>query len=316
MVPTDYSVEFLGSERELLSSTCLFADDVVCGCSCNDESALRVRQAVSFHPRARWMLLVRHGEIVAEWQIPDPPRVYVECDHESDDDSVIVRWKIEDAARRESAASGDSDEAEYWSLVQWRDRSGSWRGCAPRTPQRELVIPRSVFGASREVTIRVLVTSGIATGMGECSGPCGAPPQPFTPEAPRVVIASAGGAGVREEMPATLRAAVVGARAGAGGRLRWFAERGGELARGRTLDLRALPVGQTLVSASVIGSSDRVRGASWIVERTADDRFFLLRGDLHAAPGRARRDDPGGGEEPRGGERHRSTSHTHDERKL
>jgi hypothetical protein len=272
---------------------------------------VKFRQAVAFPPRSKWMLLVRCGETVGEWPVPDPPRVSVDCDHESDDGYVTVRWKI-DARGKGAARSKDPGETEYWSLVQWRDRSGDWRGCAPRTTDRELVIPRSVFGALREVAIRVLVTSGIATGVAECSGPCGAPPQPYAPEAPHIVLAGAGGE--RDELPATVRAAVVGPLAGAGGRLRWFAEGGGELARGRTLDLRALPVGQSLVSARVIGSADRVRGATWIVERTADDRFFLRRGDLHAASGRARRDDPGRGEEPRDGERHRSTTHTHDER--
>jgi hypothetical protein len=308
-VPTDYSVEFLGPERELLSSTCLFADDAGCGCCRDGESAVRFRQAVAFPVRSRWMLLVRCGETVADWPVPDPPRVSVECDHESDDEHVIVRWKIggKGAARRKRD-DGEPGETEYWALVQWRDGSGNWRGCAPRTTNRELVIPRWVFGASREVTIRVLVTSGIATGVAECTGVCGAPPLPYAPEAPRIVLVGAGGE--REELPAMLRAAVVGPVAGGGGRLRWFAEGGGELARGRTLDLRALPVGQSLVSARVVGSADRVRGGSWIVERTADDRFFLRRGDLHAASGRTRRDDPR--EEPQDGVRHRSTTHTHD----
>lgn len=314
-VPTDYSVELLGPKRERLSSTCLFADEVGCGCSCADDSTMRFRQAVSFRASARWMRLVRRGNAVAEWPIPDPPRVHVDCD--LDDDDVTVRWEIDpggpDAAGAKPDDRGDPDETEYWSLVQWRDRFGDWRGCAPRTRDRKAVIPRSVFGASREATIRVLVTSGIATGVGECSGRYGAPPQPHAPDAPRVVIATSGGAGARKELPATLRAAVIGARAGAGGRLRWFAEGGGELARGRTLSLRALPAGQSVLSARVVGSSDRVRGAAWIVERTADDRFLLLHGDLHGASGGARRDAPDAGEESRGGKRHRSTTHTHDE---
>jgi hypothetical protein len=302
-VPTDYSVEFHGPERERLSSTCLFAADVGCGCSCGDDkSGARFRQAVTFPPTAKWMLLLRCDEVVAEWPIPDPPRVYVECDHESDDRYVTVRWKID--------PGGDPGETEYWSLVQWRDRFGDWRGCAPRTRERELVVPRSVFGATRGAVIRVLVTSGMATGVGECSGEWGAPPQPYTPEAPRVVIASARVAGARVELPTTVRAAVVGGRAGAGGRMRWFREGGGELARGRTLDLRALPVGQTLVSARIVSATDRVRAGTWIVERTADDRFFLLRGDLHEK----RRDDPSSREEPRGDRRHRSTTHSHDEK--
>lgn len=301
-VETSYSVVFLDGDKRPLSSACLYADASGCGCGCDDAAPLRIRQAVAFPEGARTMLLLRCQETVERWPIPDPPNVEVGC--ERDEAAITVSWEID-------GGSDNDRDVEYWSLVQWRDHAGTWRGCAPRTRERTLAIPLSVFRATREVTIRVLVSSGIATGVAACTV-SREPQPPRGRHRPRVVLSVAPSAATRTELPASLRAAVVGARAGGAGRIRWFASDGGELASGRTLDLRWLPVGQTLVSARVVGSSDRVRPGSWLIERTQAGRFFLLHGDLR--PDDCKRSVPALADsaEPR----HRSTTHRHDEKEA
>ncbi len=334
-VTTDYRIEFVGEESEILSSTCLYADDLDCGgdcgcgCGCDDGGhgkAVRIRQAVPYPPGAARMRLTRCDETVEEWSIPEAPEVEVEveCDDREkyDRSEVMIRWNIGgsgDEPNPESSDDDDDGEYDYWSLVQWRDRLGTWRGCSLRTRQAEITVPRSVFGPGTDITVRVLVTSGIATGVAEWSGPCGSPPVASSPDAPRLVLTRGGTDAPRTELEGTLRVAVVGTRGGDAGTIRWHGSTGGELGRGRTLDLRALPVGQSVVTASVVGASDRVKRAQWLVERTRDGRFFLLKGDQHLPDPCAPPDEPDDGghdhdddADEDGEYRHRSTNHIHD----
>lgn len=300
-VETDYTIEFVDDDGRVLSSTCLLAADPGCGCGCGDGEAgpaVRIRQAVVFPARADRMALVRCGETVEEWPIPEPPKVTVEVEcgknvGKPGRSTVAVRWTIGATEGSSPETSDGGDGYGYWSLVQWRDRAGTWRGCAPRTQETELKLPRSAFGRERDLTVRVLVTSGIATGVGEWSGPCATPPVVVSsPEAPRLVLTRGRSHPRRPELGGTIRVAVVGTRSGGPGRIRWHGPNGGELGRGRTLDLGALPVGQTVVVASVVGAGDRVPAARWAIERTTDGRFFLLEGDQRPRQPNAPADDP------------------------
>lgn len=246
------------------------------------------------------MKLTKCDETIDTWEIPDPPEVKVDVDcgkdYEGSSEQVAIRWEAAETPNPERKGK----DVEYWALVQWRDRWGNWRGAAPRTQEHEITIPRSVFGPDQEIRIRVLVTSGIATGVAEWSGPCGEIPQPGTPDAPVVVVVGVAGDETRVELQHNLRAAVVGRQSGATGMIRWHDSNGGEVARGRSLDLRSLPIGQTTVSATLIGGSQRVSTSQWLVERTSDDRFYLLQGDQHpeAPCGPPDEPDDGGHEHP------------------
>lgn len=313
-VETDYVLEFVDEAGHRLSSSCLYTDDTGCGGCGGRTGVVSIRQAVPFPAGADRMRLLHCDESVEEWPIPEPPEVDVEvmCDH---DDVVNIRWDISDPGGGSPEAKKKSRD--HWALVQWRDRTGTWRGCAPRTQETEVIVRRAVLGSGRDVHIRVLVTSDIATGRAEWSGPCGTPPPPSSPDAPRLVLTRGKGEGTRTELAETIKVAVVGTRTGRRGAVRWHGSDGGELGRGRTLDLRVLPVGQTVVSASLVGASDRATAAQWLIERTPDGRFLLLQGDQHTPKPTAPPDEPGSGghdhEDDSGAEpRHLSDTHAHD----
>lgn len=297
-------------------------DDTECGCSRYDGAeATKIRQAVPFPARAQRMHLLRCDDLIEEWPIGEPPDVDVDVDCDDDgpyDSDVTISWDIKDSPEETTSETTGSDHHyDYWALVQWRDRFGTWRGLAPRTQEREISVRRSVLGPDRVVHVRVLVTSDISTGSAEWSGPCGAPPPPSGPDAPRLVLIGVADGGPRVQSRGTLKVAVAGSRARPRGTIRWHGSRGGELGRGRTLNLRALPVGQTVVTASLVGASERTPAAQWLIERTPDGRFFLLEGDQHPPDPCAPPDEPDddghdhdndGGAAPR----HRSATHTHD----
>ena len=62
----------------------------------------------------------------------------------------------------------ESESGSLWYLVQWLD-GDYWRGVAPRQQETSLLIPGQLFADSPELTVRVLATSGIATGIAEAT---------------------------------------------------------------------------------------------------------------------------------------------------
>ncbi|MPZ53754.1 MAG: hypothetical protein GEU79_13655 [Acidimicrobiia bacterium] len=310
--PTDYTIEFVDEEQRVLSSTCLNTDDdCCCGCGCGEGAtcrSVRIRQAVAFPTDAKEMRLLRCDELVDSWPIPDPPHVEVEVDCNGKyeeyhkENQVTIRWTVSDYDSTDPEAT--SDDRGPWALVQWRDRSGTWRGCAPRTRENEVTVARSSLGTEKEIHVRVLVTTGIATGVGEWSGPCGELAEPSSPGAPQVDIVAVPRGENRAELTTNPRAVVVGPRIGKRGNIRWHGSDGGELGRGRTLDLSRLPVGQTVVTASVVGAEDQVAPSHWLLERTGHNRFFVLSGDQHPDDPCAPPDDPddGGHDHPNNGD--------------
>lgn len=51
-----------------------------------------------------------------------------------------------------------------------------------------------------------------------------------------------------------------------------------ELGRGRTLDLRSLPVGYHALGAAVLDTGQGAAFAQWMIERTSGGEFILHRG--------------------------------------
>ena len=103
---------------------------------------------------------------------------------------------------------------------------------------------------------------------------------------PSIAIAAAGVDTRREgahELPRLL-GAVVQSPFGATlprAALRWYDARGAELARGRSLDLSRLAVGQHQITAVAAAEGAAAR---WLIERTRDGRFLLLVGDQKKKP--------------------------------
>jgi hypothetical protein len=184
-----------------------------------------------------------------------------------------------------SAEGEGVDAARLWFLLQWRDRRGVWRGVAPRTQRTEWEVPKSLWGrGSFPVAIRVLASSGIATGSAMCEVRFAFGGDRGTRGPRRVTIELAGvpSAGVGTvELPPIVRATVTGPEgATAGGDILWFGPRGGLYGRGRSFQLNAVPHGVHVLRASVENRGEGSGEGSWLIERTRDDRYFLHRGTI------------------------------------
>jgi hypothetical protein len=301
--PTRYRIELHGDDGRVLRSACLYAEHHGCGCNGPDRPPVRVRQAIPYAPRAGRMVLYDRDDELRSWELPEAPAVDVECQPDEDPNYLRLRWRVSPGATKASKRT-------YWSLVQWRDRLGTWRGVAPRLEGYDLRVPRRIAGMGNDVRYRVLVTSGIATGVGYWSGDCGEVPLD-RPEPPRVTLVGTGGARTSQDLPRLATAAVIGAGE-LGGKLRWFGPGGGEIARGPRLDLSRLDPGFNVVTAQVTGTERSVPAAQWLIERTSDDRFVLHVGQVG---GRDTRDDeePDRDHQHDHDQRHHHHSHTHDE---
>lgn len=278
---TDFGVEFLDAKGQVLRHARLYAGGAGCGCGCADTTwPLRIRQALAFDPNARTMVLYECDKPVQQWPIGEPPKVElsVRGHDEPKARQLDLGWKVSGA---EAGAGG------RWFLVHWRDAHGTWRGVAPRTQAQRMEVPKHLFGKSGLVVLRVLACDGLATGQAGWEG-----------RLDRATDRPSGNAGASDvvlagvdlkargalALPGLLRATVFDATGASlrAGSLRWFDAHRAELARGRTLNLESLPVGQhqiTLAAPHLAATT-----ATWLIERRRDGRFLLLAGDQKTRP--------------------------------
>ena len=279
---TAFSVELQDKAGNVLRTTRLYADATCCGCRPTVRSHMRIRQGVAFDPRAHTLVLYEKDDVIGEWSVGDPPPVSVECSDDPAADAVRVAW--------DTQGPEDAKPRELWFLVQWRDDRGTWRGCAPRTQERELVVPKPLFAGQRQVAIRVLASAGIATGVGQCEVEL-EPREPSPARRSRLEITLAGvSTPPKEPVELAPRIRVV-ARSPQGAmvsqpEVRWYDEQGGEIGRGRSFNLRKLPEGPTLLSAAVFERGQGSGTARWLIQRTPTGKFRLLHGTTQAEPRR------------------------------
>ncbi|WP_299902800.1 M66 family metalloprotease [uncultured Ruegeria sp.] len=276
---SNFVVDLLDENGKVLRSACVFIEDVGCGCSCNSGKwPMRIRQAVPFHPKARKLVLYECEDIIGSWPVTDAPTVNVAVSGTgADRDTLEIRWELAHAP----------PGAEIWYLVQWRDRRGTWRGLAPRTQANTMSAPKRLFWRQKTIAIRVLATTGISTGEGHWEGSTRVPPTPPTDNdagGSDVDISIAGIPAATPgtfEIPALLRSRLLH-RSGATvptTNQRWYGSDGGEIGRGRHLDLRNLKIGEHLITATVLEVGMGVGSGTWHVERTKTGRFLLHIGD-------------------------------------
>lgn len=196
---------------------------------------------------------MREGdEVVHEEDIPEPPGVEVRCRVDAKTKEHVVSWKPVGRIR---------EGEELWYLVHYQERDGSWRGVAPRTADTEIRIPWRLLGRRRSVPVRVLATSGIATGVGECTLEIDEPVRDETtiavlePTGPSTVV----GVGVLDGWGASIPDPDV----------TWFDEAGREVGRGKTLDVTSLSDGADVVYA--VSRSESSRPATAQVKVARDD---------------------------------------------
>ena len=240
---TQFSAEFLDRDREVLDCAPLRCSCTGSDCHCWPKV---LRTAIRVPPGARWMVVWEKEQKLHEEEIPDPPAVKV-TGTEPEEKGLLLRWR--------------SDPAEgLWYLVQWLDRrAGVFRGVAPRTQERSLLIPRSLFTEGTELTVRFLATARLSTGMAEAvvDLPNHVPPQPSLDI---------------QQTSSILRAVATDAagREVSGARVSWYDGQGAEVMGGSEIDLRTLPLGRHVVRAVVRGLGSRTIAKSWLVERTRE----------------------------------------------
>lgn len=165
-VPTEFSLEFLDKDSKVLSCAPLHQFCLHCQPTCWPK---RFRQNAAFPEGARSMVVWEDRHKIYEEVIPEPPQVVVSADLKKVNEvpGIAVRWY---ASALSESESKEQRTEELIFLVQWHDAKGDWRGAAPRTKERELFIPLSLVQLKTKqdnLRIRVLATSGIATGCGE-----------------------------------------------------------------------------------------------------------------------------------------------------
>ena len=276
-VPTEFSLEFLNRDLKVLSCVPLHQLCLHCQPTCWPK---RFHQNVAFPDGARWFIIWEDRQKIYEEIIPDPPRILVTAELKKVQDvpGIAVRWQAFSPSKGDSKEQGA--EGRIY-LVQWHDTKGNWRGTSPRTNECKIFIPLSLLQLQpkqQNLQIRVLATSGIATGCGEAEiGNLEIPP-------PKIKLILHGEHQISSTKGKTfisplLRITTLGedGTVTGGDNIRWFDEQGREIGRGRTLDMRSLAHGQHVVSADAIHLGAGTARASWRVERTENGVRILKR---------------------------------------
>ena len=245
--PTPFTAEILGKDGRPLVCASLYhsgtAERKRCGCLGGNCWPVKVRDMISFPAGARKLVVWEGEKAIYEEDIPEPPVVSI-LGKIVKPDGVLLQWK---------AAAHSPDDLRY--IVQWEDRPGIWRGVAPRTVATELLLPARRF-AGKMISVRVLASSGIATGMATDSIEF-AP----APDRPRPDIALVGP--TDRDIPRILTASMTH-EPGEAGSLAWFDESGAQLSGGRMLDTAQLPDGESLVRVVAV-QSGRIEQKAWLV---------------------------------------------------
>jgi hypothetical protein len=259
--PLSFEVEFLDEDGSSLACSQLREDCWHCDRSCWPK---RIRQPVSYPDGAR-QLRVQHGpDTIYEESIPEPPTVQVRCSYDNKTGRTRIRWTA--AAPETPNDQQAEDGIELWYLVHYRDR-GTWRGLGPRTREREAWLDVKMLSLSPTTPIRVLATSGIATGIGECSPETKQPPPPI--EGRLVTVNGDPRDGEPMPIPRMLRVHAIddSGRTLTEADIRWYDESGRELARGRDLDVRRLGPGQHVINAVASQTGGRPIGRTFVIGR-------------------------------------------------
>jgi hypothetical protein len=254
-----FSGEFADADGIVLSCFTLREDCWHCAPDCWPK---RIRQTVSLPPRARVFRVFAGRDVIYEEHIVDPPELQVKCSYGAEAERIQVTWFASVAGpkspRRQSAP-------DLWYLVQYHSR-GAWRGLGPRTQDTEAQIAIKLMGLPVSVPIRVLATTGIATGINECAvvddTPFKRPEMGLTAVTPDPTDAP-----VRLGGRLRVHAIDSGGRSLPDASVRWYDEAGRELERGRDLDVSKLGAGEHVVHAVATGTGERPLFRTFVLHR-------------------------------------------------
>lgn len=259
-----FNVEIIDKTGKVLICQPLRCGYPHCNCSkCARESCWPkiIRQPIPFPENASKIVVWDGKDKIYEEDIPDPLDVFVKAKYLPDLDEIEITWKT----------SEKSEDREIWYLVQWLDRPDTWRGLIPRTQKRSLRISSSNFRFSKDFMIRVLATSGIATGVGECTVT-----KTGTHETPNVTIQLVGqdqGGEVLLERLGIIKAVVTDEQGKSipGAEIRWVNDRGEVVDVGRSHDLSSMNPSSS-VKVVVLGLGKWACEKTWVLNYREDGR--------------------------------------------
>jgi hypothetical protein len=277
-----FTAELLDEDRNTLICATLHADCNRVGCRCWPKVT---RDQIPYPDGSRLLVVLDGEKTIYEEEIPAPPKIHIEG-YEKLADGCKVSWKV----------SKSKSDGPLWYVVHWYDeRSDAWRGVAPRQEETSLLIPRSLFAREQTLSIRVLATSGIATGKAEGK----ATVDQWQSAPPSVVLVGAHpDAGRPASIPSVIEASVidVSGREADYARASWYTSSGAEIGRGNSLDLRRLGMGRQAVRFSVPLPEGGFAAGSWLIERSPAG--CLLHAHIPQPPIKPATPDPGTKDHP------------------
>lgn len=232
---------------------------VVCtplDCGCDEDCECwpkRIRQLIPW-PKEAGRIIVWDGkeEIYTE-EVPDPPRIEA-GEQVEERKGVKIDWEAE-------GSEGEEKGGDVWYIVHWWDEAREvWRGVAPRQTEPSIVVPRSLF-TRQTLAIRILATSGLATGYAELELKLEHPPKP------KIDVLIAGRTPGRPTRDRVVHAVAVdrSGRQAANELISWHDARGAEIGRGAFLDTRTLSHEHQLARA-VVRHEDGLAAKGWLGE--------------------------------------------------
>ncbi|HYR27798.1 MAG TPA: hypothetical protein VEU30_05000, partial [Thermoanaerobaculia bacterium] len=205
-----FTAEIVDGDGHVIACQPLDCPCFTCGPDCWPR---KLCAEIPFEPQhAKKLRIYERGERIHEAAFQAPPKLRCDKAKPLPNGGFELSWRV--TPRR----------AELF-LVQWLDRSGTWRGLGPRTTATTATVPAALLAGRRTLPVRVLATNGLSTSSCtfELDG---------TPDAPAFEIVTAESGGM-------LRAWAIDAtgRMLPETRVRWFAESGTALSAGNELDL-------------------------------------------------------------------------------
>ncbi len=235
--PTPFTAVFVDDAGRELGCARLFVECHFCGKDCWPK---RIRQSLPLPAGTRRLIVYEGEKIVLSEPFAPPDKPEVTVSRRGNDIMLQIAGEDEDV----------------WFLVHYRDRRGAWRGVAPRTNERKIVVPIHLLAGINGLSLRVLATRRLGTS---------------SVDIPVSVPASTAGVEIVQiaSHPHRLRvAAVVSGEMVQYPDIAFFDDQGRELGRGVSLDLSTLPPQTTLVRAVALSAGGPPIQRNWVVRHT------------------------------------------------